>query len=44
MKSHDEIEFSFFGLRGRANGRFAIVTLAILAVVALSFLAIYLHR
>ena len=40
---NDKIEFSFFGIRGRANGRFAIVVLAGLLVVAMVIVFLALH-
>ncbi len=40
---NDKIEFSFFGIRGRANGRFAIVVLAALLAFAMVLAYFILH-
>jgi hypothetical protein len=41
--NRDAIEFSFLGIRGRASGRFAIIVLAGLLVVAMSIAFFSLH-
>ncbi|HWA91209.1 MAG TPA: hypothetical protein VG889_14325 [Rhizomicrobium sp.] len=35
MASREEIEFRFFKLGGRASGRFAVATFALLAICAM---------
>ena len=39
MRKHEELEFSFWGAKGRATGRFPIVVLALLVLVAIAVIA-----
>jgi hypothetical protein len=40
MRKHEELEFSFWGAKGRAVGRFPIIVLALLLLVAIAVIAL----
>jgi hypothetical protein len=40
MRKHEELEFSFWGAKGRAVGRFPIIVLALLLLAAIAVIAL----